>query len=93
MPFSTISRRAFSMRARRSSSEIGTMPSVIGRSARIDAETSAAASLPADCPPGRSVPLWVPGAFAVHAAAPIPAPAAADHLRNVLRGVRMWGSP
>jgi hypothetical protein len=29
MPFSTMSRRAFSMRASRSSSEIGTMPSVI----------------------------------------------------------------
>ena len=36
MRFSAISRRAFSIRARRSSSVIGTMPSVIGFSARID---------------------------------------------------------
>src|SRR5579862_508726 len=41
--FSAISRPAFSIRARRSSSVMGFMPSVIGRSLRIDSGT------PADC--------------------------------------------
>ena len=41
MRFSAISRRALSIRARRSAIVIGTMPPVIGRSARMDAGTAA----------------------------------------------------
>ena len=85
MRFSAISRRAFSMRARRSSIVIGTMPSVIGRSARIDGGTCPASAAVAAAPDGRWRPARSSDATPASAAAAIRHPRRHDRLAETLR--------